>query len=521
MAFPLDVRRNALDKLVEVFSPSAGVRRLRDRIILRAYEAASPRDPWRPRRGTAGPNADHLADASPLRAKARWLDQNVPYIAAALDAKTANVCGTGIVPRATGEHAVTLNKLHREWVDVCDADGKLDLYGLIALGYRTGSRDGEALIRLRPRRLEDRLPVPLQLQLLEIDYLDTARNSFSSLGGGTDGVPKGNVVIEGIEYDGIGRVAAYWLFPQHPGETLMWRNLGVRSRRVPAASIIHLYKVRRPGQGRGISDLAAIITRTRDTQLLEDAELARKNLESRLGVLFSGDVSQQAAPLQNGGSATQGDPALARRTGDLGQLPSGGVMELPAGGGSFHTVAPNAAPGHVDNIKHHHHIITAALGVSYESATGDMREVNFSSARVRQLDVRRLAEQEQWLYLIPRLCRPVHRAFVDAAFDAGKVPSVDYACDFATPKWDYVNPMQESAADANDVATGQSSLSEKIRRRGYEPKAVFEELASDFKTLRDSGVLDILMFMQKGKLPEADDDGDASDADAKKTTARK
>ena len=36
-------------------------------------------------------------------------------------------------------------------------------------------QDGEVLIRLRARRLEDGLPVPLQIQVLEIDWLDSSK----------------------------------------------------------------------------------------------------------------------------------------------------------------------------------------------------------------------------------------------------------------------------------------------------------------------------------------------------------
>jgi hypothetical protein len=43
-----------------------------------------------------------MADATKLRAKARALVQNVPYIAASMDALVDNVVGTGIVPRFTG-----------------------------------------------------------------------------------------------------------------------------------------------------------------------------------------------------------------------------------------------------------------------------------------------------------------------------------------------------------------------------------------------------------------------------------
>jgi capsid protein len=165
---------NALDRLIGIFDPTRALRRVVDRTRLqRAYEAASPRDSWKPRRGGASAQADHFADATRLRAKARSLVQNVPYIAASMDALVANVIGTGITPRFTGPAAEKLNKLWTAWTQVCDADGRLDFYGLQAAAYRAMEQDGEVLFRLRPRRPADGLPAPLQLQLLEIDWLDS------------------------------------------------------------------------------------------------------------------------------------------------------------------------------------------------------------------------------------------------------------------------------------------------------------------------------------------------------------
>jgi len=503
-------RANALDRLIGVFSPATALRRIVDRTRLqRAYEAASPRDSWRPRRLGASAQADHMADATLLRGKARSLVQNVPYIATSLDALVANVIGTGITPRFTGPQADTLNQLWKAWVDVCDADGRLDFYGQLAVAYRAMEQDGEVLLRLRPRRIEDGLPAPLQTQLLEIDWLDSTRNTGRS-GGGSDGAAPGNTIVEGIEYDGIGRVAAYWLWDQHPGDMTLLRGTRTFSRRIPAASIIHLFDPKRPGQARGITRLAPVIARTRDTQLLEDAHLARKNLEARLSVLVSGDASLLANEFQEGSTSATGaaSATVARATGDLGELASGSITELPAGS-AVEFIDPKATPGHVEDIKHHLHIITAALGVTYEMATGDMTEVNFSSARVRGLDVRRGFEHTQWMVIIPRYCRPIADAFVRAAKDAGKVPErLQYGVEYDCPKWDYINPEQEAAADALQIATGLSSLSAKLRARGENPSTVFAEIASDFATLQglkvgEMSVLDILLFKET-KKPVAD-----------------
>lgn len=497
---------NPIDRLIGFFDPSRGLKRVVDRTRLalatRAYEAASPRDTWRPRRAGASAQADHMADAATLRTKARALVQNVPYIAASLDALVANVIGTGIVPRFTGAQAEALNSLFTRWSKVCDADNRLDFFGLQGVAYRAMEQDGEVLVRLRPRRPQDNLPVPLQLQLLEIDWLDSSRNTGNT--GSPAGVPQGNVIVEGIEYDPMGKVAAYWLWDQHPGDITLRRGLRSQSSRVDAQFIVHLFDPKRPGQGRGISRLAPVIARTRDTQLYEDAELARKNLEARLSVLVSGDAALMANDFQTTAGTTAGaDTATARRTGDLGELASGSITEIPAGN-TVTTVEPKPAGGHVEYVKWQMHVITAALGVTYEMATGDMTEVNFSSARVRSIDVRRGFEHTQWVVLIPRLLQAILDAMANAAVLAGKVPASRYGIEYDCPKWDYVNPAQEAQADVLQINSGLASLSSKLRARGENPAKVFEEIAADFKRLKELGVLDTLVFLQKGKTEATD-----------------
>lgn len=465
---------NLVDRVVGYFNPINGLRRVTAREMLkRAYEGASTADGWRPRRAGASANADVYADGTPLRYRARALVQNVPYIARAVRQLVAQTVGTGITPRSLASNAAKVDELWERFVARADADNLGNLYSLVARAYRASVIDGEVLIRIRPRRLDDGLPVPMQFQLLEIDWLDTSKN-------GTRG---GNTIINGIEYDPLGRRVAYWLFDKHPGEivTMTGRN-GVLSSPVDAARIIHYYAAERPGQGRGISRLAPVIATVRDLQLYEDAEAQRKNLETRLAVLASGDLAQMQNP-----PVLDGEPKATST--ELGQLPSGGVLEVP-GGVNLTTIEPHAAPGFVDYVKHKQKIIAGLVGVTYEMATGDVSEVNFSSARIGQQDVRREIEQEQWLSIVPNLCQPIIEAFFEFAAMAQLLPaSQDRRVDWSTPRWDYVNPAQDVKADMEEVGAGMCSLSEKIRRRNMVPELVFNELRQDMERLEKDGTL--------------------------------
>lgn len=477
---------NLVDRVVSYLAPAAGIKRMRAREALtRAYEGASQKDGWRARRAGASANTDHAADAATLRARSRSLVQNVPYVRRGLDSLVANIIGTGITPRSLSPRAAQIDALWNEWVAVADADGRLDLYGLQAAAYRAMEQDGEVLIRLRPRRAEDGLPVPLQIQVLEIDWLDS----------GKSGQNNANTIVNGIEYSPLGRIVAYWLWDQHPGELTQARRSRTSSYPVPADRIVHLFNPERPGQGRGFPRLAPVIARVRDLQLYEDAELQRKNLETRLAVLASGDASAMSMTESQ-------DQGTVQATGELGSLASGSVVQVPSGM-NLTVVEPKVAPGYVEYLQFNLHLVAAGMGVTYEMLTGDVSQVNFSSARVALLEFRRGAEQLQWLTVIPRLCAPIWRAFIDAAVLGGALRSADYGVDWSTPKWDYVNPEQDVKADLAEISGGLSSFSEKLRRRGYKPDLVFTELKADLERLRADGTLDVLLQLQTGKTAAA------------------
>jgi capsid protein len=64
-----------------------------------------------------------------------------------------------------------VDALFARWSDAADADGQLDFYGLQTLICREMVEAGEVLVRRRLRRSSDGMQVPLQLQVLEADFL--------------------------------------------------------------------------------------------------------------------------------------------------------------------------------------------------------------------------------------------------------------------------------------------------------------------------------------------------------------
>lgn len=490
--------RNPIDAIVAFFDPRAGYRRhVERRVLQRAYEAAAPGDGWRPRRGGASANADHRADATTLRNKARSLRQNVGYVTAGMNARSQYGVGTGVTSEFNN---VRMNEVWVKWVKQCDV---LEAGGWGALQKRawdTMDTDGEVLVRLRPRYASDGLAVPLQLQLLEVDWLDTSRSENPN---------NGNAIINGIEYDQLGRKVSYWLFDTHPGDVgVLKRTLRNQSKAVPAREIIHLYVAERPEQDRGITRLASVINRTRDFSVYEDAERARKNLETMLAVVASGDtgdMAQDDSPIVGGNVSST----------DLGTLKSGGITQLPSGL-NISTVQPNPMPGYAETAKLELHLIAAGGGFTYEQATGDMRESNFTQGRMRMTHFRREIEQVQWLTFIPVLLERVTAAFVAYGALANLWPDDDkWSVEHTCPKWDYIQPEQEVNADIKEIGAGLATISGKLRGRGEDPKKIFAQWKKDMDQLKSDGTWEFMLFLMKGNLPTPGAEPDSNSTEPK------
>ena len=204
-----------------------------------------------------------------LLARSRELVVTNGYAANACEAFASNLVGDGIKPSSLIEDPALRDRVQRlwlAWTDEADADGLTDFYGLQAMVAREMFVAGECFVRLRPRRVEDGLLVPLQLQLLQSEMLPFEK---------TETDPNGNRIRCGIEFDLIGRRVAYHFRRRHPGDSTD-PGLSGEIVRVPASEVIHVIDPVEGGQLRGVSKLAPAIVKLFLLDQYDDAELDRK-----------------------------------------------------------------------------------------------------------------------------------------------------------------------------------------------------------------------------------------------------
>ena len=468
-----------LDRAFLRWAPAAGYRRLRARaaaatieLSLRKYEGAAVgrrTQGWRTSSSSA--NAEIGPSLIKLRDRCRALVRDNPWAKKAVRHIASQTVGTGIVPRARGrdvEESDRAQELWARWGETTqvDPEGRCDFYGIQALCARAVAESGEVLVRRRRRRASDGLAVPLQLQVLESDHLDHARNEMR---------PNGNRVVQGVEFDRLGRRVAYWLFPDHPGDSWPLRASNA-SQRVPARDVLHVFLPERAGQVRGVPWGAACVLRLRDLDEYEDAQLMRQKIAS----CFAAFVHD----LDGGMSEGLGEPG--KTDVPIDQLEPGTIEYLPPGKG-IEFARPPAVEGYEDFSRVTLRSVAAAFGVSYESLTGDLTRVNFSSGRMGWLTEQRDLGSWRKLYFVPGLCQGVWRWFGEAASLAGELER-GMAATWTPPRREMIQPGAEVRAMREQIESGMLSLSEAIRQLGYDPRGLLRELGDDVESLAALGL---------------------------------
>jgi len=418
----------------------------------------------------ASADAETQAAVLALRERARDLVRNNPYAARAIDVKVANTIGAGIVAE------VGSKKLAKRWdvfVDTCDADGCNDLYGVQALIERCRVESGECLVRRVPSSMVTG-GVAMQVRVLEPDYLDATRDGKAP--------DSDNLVRQGIEYDRAGRVVAYWLYPEHPGDAWSIVNLrarGFTSRRIDAADVIHVYRKLRPGQTRGVTDFAPVMMRMRDLDDYDDAEVMRKKIEACLATFVTTPAGIDTTSLG------------ALSTDEKGRVESlfPGMIKYLAPGEGVTMSDPKASGGYAEFQRFGLRAIASGVGVPYELMTGDLSQVNYSSYRAGLVDFRRRLEQDQWHLYVPRVCDRIAGWFQEEVSNV--TPGMGERTDFewTPPRFELIDPLKETQAEIEACQAGFDTWEEIVRRRGWTAEEQLDEIEEWQKELTTRGIV--------------------------------
>ena len=403
-----------------------------------------------------------------LLARSRELVVTNGYAANACEAFAANLVGDGIKPSSLvedGELRDRIQRLWLAWTDEADADGLTDFYGLQAMVAREMFVAGECFVRLRPRRAEDGLRVPLQLQLLQSEMLPFDRTGTAA---------NGNRIRCGIEFDAIGRRVAYHFRRRHPGDSTDHGDVIPETVRVPAEDVLHVFRPIDAGQLRGLPHVAPAMVRLYLLDQYDDAELDRK----KTAAMFAGFITKTAPEEPLMGEVEPGEDGTGIASLEPGTL----QVLLPGEDVKFST--PADVGGGYEAFQYRTLLnIAASVGLPYHLVTGDVRQANYSSLRAELVEFRRRASQLQHGVIAFQLCRPVWRRWLEAAVLAGELEPGDLAgalpVQWIPPRWDWVDPLKDIQAQLLAIEAGLLSRRKAVEATGYDIEEIDRENAAD------------------------------------------
>ncbi len=209
------------------------------------YDAAQPSvansQYWSAADGLSARAANSPAVRKVIRERARYEVANNCYAKGMLRTQADYVIGTG--PRLQlltedKEFNREVSRLFYEWAESVGFFRKL-----WTMRFAWGV-DGESFA-LFVNNENARHPVTLDIQLIECDQFTDNYGDFSINWRRDDG----------LTVDKYGNVVSYKMLPHHPGDSAWW-SIVAEPRSVAASDVIHLYRCERPGQLRGVSEIA-------------------------------------------------------------------------------------------------------------------------------------------------------------------------------------------------------------------------------------------------------------------------
>ena len=460
------------------FDATSGQRRLKGFVTSRAHV-----------------NALIAASGPEMNARARWLVRNNGYAANAIESWAANTVGDGISPNSSIAQASRKDAVQRlwlAWTDDADAEGLTDFYGLQRRAAREVFMTGEVFLRFRPRRVEDGLVVPLQVQMLPSEMLPLAHNAVDV---------NGNVIRQGIEFDRVGRRMAFHFLRRHPGDSTD-PGLSGETVRVPASEVLHIIDPVEAGQLRGVSRFAPAIVKLFLLDQYDDAELDRKKVAAMYAMFVTSPAPDN--PL------APPDEEYEVAPGQVVRLDPGEDVTVSAPADSGSTYEPFQYRTLLQ--------ISAALGIPYGYLSNDGAKGNFSNSRLSLIEFRRRVSAWQHSVMVFQMCRPVWARFMDTAVLAGalRLPGYDrrraeyLACNWLPTKWDWVDPLKDANAEIAQIEAGLKSRTQAIAERGYDAEQVDAEIARERDREKRLG----LDFRRPGSPAQAPGGGDTNAADA-------
>lgn len=480
-----DVKTTVIDRVVNYFSPVKGQQRYyaRARMALAGAYASTPgtggySGASKKRRAltewdTAAADADDdtLPDLPLLRERSRDLIRNSPLAAGAIHTKVTNTIGTGLrmnsridreaLGLADDEADAWEAQAEREWRlwsenRECDIERTLSFRAMQDLVFRSTLESGDVFVLL-PFAKRKGNPYGLKLQVIEADRVCNPEFKQDD-----------DKMAAGIERSNTGAPEAYHICNTHPDNyrdpgNKTWKRIGAYGKKTGRRNVLHLYRKIRPGQSRGVPDLAPVIETLKQLDRYTEAEVMAAVISGMFTVFIRSEAGDGLSPMEptteTGGKTTDKDYKLSY----------GAILEL-ASDESIEQANPTRPSQSFDPfVMSVLRQIGVALELPFEVLIKHFT-ASYSAAQAAILEAwRYFLTRREWL--ASNFCQPVYEAFLYEAVARGRLAAPGFLQDplirqaYSGAEWigparGHIDEVKAIRAAKLRIAEGVSTISQ-------------------------------------------------------------
>lgn len=432
------------------------------------------------------PKSDIEENRKLLRERTRDLAMNAPIAIAAINSTRTSCVGTGLAPKPKIDYeflgmsrqgATNLQqKIKKEFAvwaestlcDICDLN---TFFELQQIAFNDWLKNGEEFVLLSYGEELEYMPYQLRLKLVSADRVSTPGSADGEYDGFDRQAKNGNAIMNGVEIDKDGKVAAYYICSNFPGEYSAkipkWQRVEKRGKKTGNPNILHVFNADRAEQYRGVPFLAPVIMAIKQLTRYTEAEIMAAVINSMFTLFVSTETGNDISGF---GGVDDEEPLKVSypdtRSEDELQLGSGTINFLKTGEKIEPIESKHPSQNYDSFVSAFAMMIGAALEISPEVLMKKFTN-NFSASKGALNETwRHFSMRRKWF--VDDFCQPIYELWFAEAVSKGRINAPGFFVDplikkaytnvtWTGPAQGCLNPVQEVNAAVTRIKEGLST----------------------------------------------------------------
>jgi len=455
---------------------------------LRSSYDAAQNTPTNRKHWTAADDYSANAAASPevrraLRRRARYERDNDPHLNGLTKTLAHDLVGTG--PRLQlglgEEHYDAARLVEQSYAAWCRA---VDLAEKLRLMHEARPTDGEAFGLFVTNPLVSHV-VKLDLRVIEAEQVCTP-----------DVDPLNPNAVDGIVFDRHGNPEFYHVLRQHPGDT--YYSWTLEYDRVPARNVVHWFRPARPGQARGVSELASSLEIGAQTRRYSAAVLSAAEFAAMLA-----GVLEQEVPAGEVGVTSLEDWNEVEMT-------KGALLTLPKGTRASQFKPEQPITNYKDYVHEKRNEMARPTLAPFNVISGNSSGYNYSSGRLDHIPYHRIV----WIERERMRSKVLDRLFLAWYAEAqllGLIPDSLPAINEWIWEWQWdgfasIDPLKDTSAIELRLQLNLTTLAEECAAEGKDWREVLKQRAAEKAFMKELGLAESVPASPAQPFEEVPDD---------------